>query len=596
MKIYVVKKGDTLYFISQKHNVSIEEILKLNPAITNPDVLDVGMKLKIPSTSGGGVGDIMHQHVVKQGDTLWKLSKAWGVPLADMIKANPQLKNPNVLLTGEIVNIPKSTHTSVDLQAAGTGSGHHPLHPMSIVQGVQNLVGGKKNTAPIQGKTPTAPIMPVPLPAPVPAPAPVSPAGKAPTGPIVEKKPTAPIVEQKPVAPVVEQKPVAPTKTAPAKTAPAKAAKEQANAVKPQKALPIEKKKTSPIHAENVPNAVNPFQQFNMPAIEASSPANNVSPAFGSGYGYGNVSPLQSGYGYGGGQVMPLAENANLTPLNVGGANVAPFGFGPSNVAASNIGPLGNVSPANIGPSNIGPSNVSPFQEMPYGGYGYGYGPTGVSPSNIGPESTGGYGYGYGPTGVSPSNVGPESIGGYGYGFGPTGVSPSNVGPESVGGYGYGYGYGPTGVSPSNIGPESVGGYGYGYGYDFGPTAVSPANAGPEHIAGLQENNISPSNIGPESVGGYGAVSPAGSYGYPVWGFPPFPPFPPYPTWPGQVAGVNEKPCGCKEKREDEIDKGKSEVVKNSKTQRKPGKKAVIRTVASPLRNDKRGSKPWIKR
>lgn len=35
------------------------------------------------------------------------MSKAWGVTLKDMIDANPQLKNPNALLVGEVVNIPK---------------------------------------------------------------------------------------------------------------------------------------------------------------------------------------------------------------------------------------------------------------------------------------------------------------------------------------------------------------------------------------------------------------------------------------------------------------------------------------------------------
>ncbi len=197
MKIHIVKKGDTLYFIGQKYNVSLEEILKLNPGITNPDVIDVGMKLKIPSGHTGGSGggmDIMHQHIVKQGDTLWKLSKAWGVPLADMIKANPQLKNPNVLLTGEIVNIPKVTESMQEVPGGnGTGQGTggtNFFNPTSIMQGVQGLAGklstapiiGKTPTGPIPGKTPTAPVAPVPA-------APVAPVAPAPVAPVQEKKP-----------------------------------------------------------------------------------------------------------------------------------------------------------------------------------------------------------------------------------------------------------------------------------------------------------------------------------------------------------------------------------------------------------------------
>ncbi|WP_233568201.1 LysM peptidoglycan-binding domain-containing protein [Cohnella faecalis] len=74
MKIHMVKKGDTLYLIAQKYNVSLEDVLKANPEIENPDVIDVGMKVKIP---GPPTPALLHQHIVQQGDTLWKLSKAW---------------------------------------------------------------------------------------------------------------------------------------------------------------------------------------------------------------------------------------------------------------------------------------------------------------------------------------------------------------------------------------------------------------------------------------------------------------------------------------------------------------------------------------
>ncbi len=137
MKIHIVKKGDSLFSIAQKYNVSLEEVLQLNPSITNPDVIEVGMKVKIPTSKPGDM-EIMHQHVVKQGDSLWKLSKAWGVPLSDMIKANPQLKNPNVLLTGEIVNIPKASspstmpemnHEHSSHEVTQHGSGTSPFAP-----------------------------------------------------------------------------------------------------------------------------------------------------------------------------------------------------------------------------------------------------------------------------------------------------------------------------------------------------------------------------------------------------------------------------------------------------------------------------------
>ncbi|MBP1156564.1 MULTISPECIES: LysM peptidoglycan-binding domain-containing protein [unclassified Paenibacillus] len=109
MKIHIVKKGDSLYELSQKYNVELDKLIAANPQIQDPNVLDIGMKVKIPNTPKpiAPPTDYLYKHVVVQGDSIWKLGKAWGIPLTDMISANPQLKNPNVLMTGDVVYIPK---------------------------------------------------------------------------------------------------------------------------------------------------------------------------------------------------------------------------------------------------------------------------------------------------------------------------------------------------------------------------------------------------------------------------------------------------------------------------------------------------------
>ncbi|CAH0119109.1 LysM peptidoglycan-binding domain-containing protein [Paenibacillus sp. CECT 9249] len=154
MKIHIVKKGDTLYELSKKYNVSLEKIIEANPDIANPDQLNVGMKVKIPTVAKPVLPDYetMHKHTVSQGDTLWKLSKAWGVPLQDMIKANPQLKNPNALLVGEVVNIPKVGHVVMpddDKSGWKKPTGPKPAEPTQAVPAV-----------PMQPAVPAAPVMP----------------------------------------------------------------------------------------------------------------------------------------------------------------------------------------------------------------------------------------------------------------------------------------------------------------------------------------------------------------------------------------------------------------------------------------------------
>lgn len=45
-------------------------------------------------------------YVVRKGDTLWGIAQSYGVKLTDLITANPQIKNPNMIYPGNEVRIP----------------------------------------------------------------------------------------------------------------------------------------------------------------------------------------------------------------------------------------------------------------------------------------------------------------------------------------------------------------------------------------------------------------------------------------------------------------------------------------------------------
>ena len=45
-------------------------------------------------------------YLVKKGDTLWGIARRYGVTLAALIRANPQIKNPNLIYPGDRVAIP----------------------------------------------------------------------------------------------------------------------------------------------------------------------------------------------------------------------------------------------------------------------------------------------------------------------------------------------------------------------------------------------------------------------------------------------------------------------------------------------------------
>ncbi|OUS77878.1 hypothetical protein B1748_03640 [Paenibacillus sp. MY03] len=405
VKIHIVKKGDTLYFIGKKYNVSIEEILSLNPGITNPDVLEVGMKLKIPSAQGqNGIGgvEVMHQHVVKQGDTLWKLSKAWGVPLAAMVYANPHLKNPNVLLTGEIVNIPKAdtvvpptampgkTNTAVK-QTGGV----HPLHPTSIMQGVQGMVGklstapviGKKNTAPVQEKAPTAPISPVPAPAPKQKEkeAKVEPLEKGKVEPLATKVEPLEKGKVEPLATKVEPLETGKVEPLATKVEPLETGKVEPLATKVE---PMAMGKVEPLATKVEPMAMGKVEPLATKVEPLSGHkveplSSNVAP-LSTGKTLPNaVAPLSTGKTLPNESIMPLSTGKTLpnavAPLSTGKTlpnayvapmaanNYAPLSTNVSPMSMNNVAPLStNVSPLNT--NNVAPlsTNVSPMSMNNY--------------------------------------------------------------------------------------------------------------------------------------------------------------------------------------------------------------------------------------
>lgn len=51
MKIHIVQKGDTLWEISKQYGVQLDDIIQANPHIASPDYIMPGMKIMVPSSS-----------------------------------------------------------------------------------------------------------------------------------------------------------------------------------------------------------------------------------------------------------------------------------------------------------------------------------------------------------------------------------------------------------------------------------------------------------------------------------------------------------------------------------------------------------------
>lgn len=103
-EIYTVKKGDSLWKIANKYNTTVEKLKSANNLKTN--TLSVGQKLVIPSISvSPGVSDT---YIVQKGDSLWSIANKFNMTVSELKNLN-NLTN-NLLSIGQVLKIKDSSN------------------------------------------------------------------------------------------------------------------------------------------------------------------------------------------------------------------------------------------------------------------------------------------------------------------------------------------------------------------------------------------------------------------------------------------------------------------------------------------------------
>ena len=109
--MHTVTKGQSLYSISSMYNVPIADIVKLNPESNQR--IKVGQELKIPQT---GAENQVIFHTIQAGETLYKLSVKHGVSVERICRANPGLSVKNFRI-GQVIAIPPKMKASTEVKA-----------------------------------------------------------------------------------------------------------------------------------------------------------------------------------------------------------------------------------------------------------------------------------------------------------------------------------------------------------------------------------------------------------------------------------------------------------------------------------------------
>ena len=103
-EIYTVKKGDSLWKIANKYNTTVEKLKSANNLKTN--TLSVGQKLVIPSISVSS--EVSDTYIVQKGDNLWSIANKFNMTVSELKNLN-NLTN-NLLSIGQVLKIKDSSN------------------------------------------------------------------------------------------------------------------------------------------------------------------------------------------------------------------------------------------------------------------------------------------------------------------------------------------------------------------------------------------------------------------------------------------------------------------------------------------------------
>ena len=143
-----IQKGETAYFIAQKYKVSVDEIYQLNPESQN------GIKdnqiIKIPVHAAEKPNQNQITHIVGAKETLFGLSKQYGISVEALQNANPILANG--LQIGQELVIPQTSNSPKTEITASSKATHLVVAKESLFSiarqynvSVQDLENGNKD-------------------------------------------------------------------------------------------------------------------------------------------------------------------------------------------------------------------------------------------------------------------------------------------------------------------------------------------------------------------------------------------------------------------------------------------------------------------
>jgi len=130
--IHVVGRGETIYSLSRLYGVTADELMRVN-GITDPSRLLTGARLVVPvntsSYNNNTVEPALAEYRAVRGDTLYSIARTHGITLQNLLDIN-KLSSSYMLRAGDIIKVPAAQGTQVVTPSANTAAGKSGLYSL----------------------------------------------------------------------------------------------------------------------------------------------------------------------------------------------------------------------------------------------------------------------------------------------------------------------------------------------------------------------------------------------------------------------------------------------------------------------------------
>ncbi len=122
--IHVVQRGENLFRIAMRYNVTVDELARLN-GILNSGNIQVGQRLLVPTSGNPGAAPLPQTHIVQPGENLTSIAQIYNLTPADLTTLNV-IADTGEVYVGQILTISVSAPPPAELippaENAGDGA------------------------------------------------------------------------------------------------------------------------------------------------------------------------------------------------------------------------------------------------------------------------------------------------------------------------------------------------------------------------------------------------------------------------------------------------------------------------------------------